>query len=164
MDIAQLGAIGELVGGLAVIGSLLYVGVQVRAQTQESRLASVHSLNVAYGTYLDTLIESKEVREVYLQGLGDFEGLELEQRLLFSACLGKAFRFHESAFHQWRAGRIDADTWKTFNQPFADLLNYPGLRTWWTTRSDWYGERFQAHIESLIQRREDRDRTPYPRD
>ncbi len=29
MDIMELGAIGELVGGVAVIGSLLYVGLQI---------------------------------------------------------------------------------------------------------------------------------------
>ncbi len=36
MDIMELGAIGELVGGVAVIGSLIYVGLQVR---QGNRLA-----------------------------------------------------------------------------------------------------------------------------
>ncbi len=34
MDIMELGAIGELVGGLAVIGSLIYVGIQVRQNTR----------------------------------------------------------------------------------------------------------------------------------
>ncbi len=152
MDIIELGAIGELLGGVAVVGSLIYVGVQVRSQAEESRLASLHALNVAFGDYLDSLIESHEVREVYLAGLRDFDGLDREQRLLFSACLGKAFRHHETAFHQWRAGRIDDDYWRTFDQPIADLLGYPGLRDWWATRSRWFGERFQAHIASLIER------------
>ena len=30
MDIMELGAIGELVGGVAVVASLIFVGVQVR--------------------------------------------------------------------------------------------------------------------------------------
>ena len=33
MEIMELGAIGELVGGVAVIASLLYVGLQVRQNT-----------------------------------------------------------------------------------------------------------------------------------
>ncbi len=34
MDIMELGAIGELVGGVAVIASLMYLGVQVRQNTR----------------------------------------------------------------------------------------------------------------------------------
>ena len=37
MDIRELGAIGELVEGVAVVASLLFVGVQVRANTREQR-------------------------------------------------------------------------------------------------------------------------------
>ena len=43
MDIMELGAIGELVGGVAVIGSLLYVGLQVRQSNQLNRAESVRS-------------------------------------------------------------------------------------------------------------------------
>ena len=37
MDIMELGAIGELVGGVAVIGSLIYVGLQVRHSAEQAR-------------------------------------------------------------------------------------------------------------------------------
>ena len=37
MDIMELGAIGELVGGVAVIGSLIYVGLQVRQSNDNAR-------------------------------------------------------------------------------------------------------------------------------
>ena len=34
MDIMELGAIGELVGGVAVVGPLLFVGFQVRQSNE----------------------------------------------------------------------------------------------------------------------------------
>ncbi len=37
MDIMEIGAIGELVGGIAVIASLIYVGLQVRQGTDQVR-------------------------------------------------------------------------------------------------------------------------------
>ena len=39
MDIIELGAIGELVGGVAVIGTLLFVGFQVRQNTRSIKAA-----------------------------------------------------------------------------------------------------------------------------
>ena len=49
MDIMELGAIGELVGGLAVIGSLIYVGLQVRQSTRAQN-------NAAVDTAIDTVL------------------------------------------------------------------------------------------------------------
>ena len=43
MDILELGAIGELVGALAVVGSLLFVGLQMRQSNRLSRAESVQS-------------------------------------------------------------------------------------------------------------------------
>ena len=40
MDIMGLGAIGELVGGVAVIGSLIFVGLQVRGSNHLARAAT----------------------------------------------------------------------------------------------------------------------------
>ena len=34
MDIMELGAIGEMVGGVAVVASLIFVGLQIRANTR----------------------------------------------------------------------------------------------------------------------------------
>ena len=49
MDIMELGAIGELVGGVAVIVSLIYVGLQVRqankAGSRESYRTWVSEMN-----------------------------------------------------------------------------------------------------------------------
>ena len=41
MDIMELGAIGEFVGGIVVIGSLIFVGLQVR---QSNRLAQAEAV------------------------------------------------------------------------------------------------------------------------
>ncbi len=43
MDILELGAIGELVGGLAVIGSLIFVGLQVRQNNRLTRAEAIRS-------------------------------------------------------------------------------------------------------------------------
>ena len=47
MDIMELGAIGELVGGVAVIASLIYVGFQVRQSNSVARAAAGASSNIS---------------------------------------------------------------------------------------------------------------------
>ncbi len=43
MDIMELGAIGELVGGVAVIASLIYVGLQVRHGSRAAQQSAYNS-------------------------------------------------------------------------------------------------------------------------
>ena len=43
MDIMELGAIGELVGGAAVVASLLFVGFQVRQRSRAAQQSADNS-------------------------------------------------------------------------------------------------------------------------
>ena len=47
MDIMELGAIGELIGGFAVIASLVFVGFQVRQTNQLARNAAIQAGRIA---------------------------------------------------------------------------------------------------------------------
>ena len=48
MNVMELGAMGELVGGVAVIASLIYVGIQLRHSTTATRAASYHAIKDSF--------------------------------------------------------------------------------------------------------------------
>ena len=57
MNIDQLGSIGEFIGGIAVVVSLIYVAIQLRRNTKETRSAALEAnaykfvdLNIAIAT------------------------------------------------------------------------------------------------------------------
>ncbi len=72
MDIMELGAIGELVGGVAVIASLIYVGLQVRQSNQINRAESVRAFVRDYNTYLYKILDNESV---FRAGGADFAAL-----------------------------------------------------------------------------------------
>ncbi len=72
MNIMELGAIGELVGGVAVIASLLYVGLQVRQSNAINRAESVRSFVRDFNTYLYRVLENESV---FREGSADFSAL-----------------------------------------------------------------------------------------
>ena len=43
-----IGAVGEIVGALAVVVSLIYLATQIRTQNIEARLAAVHEISVGF--------------------------------------------------------------------------------------------------------------------
>jgi hypothetical protein len=65
MNIMELGALGELVGGAAVIASLIYVGLQVRQNTQGVKEASNREITLQNDRILDVLLAELETRKTW---------------------------------------------------------------------------------------------------
>ena len=81
MDIMELGAIGELVGGVAVIGSLIYVGLQVRQNTRVEG-ASTHREMLEAAIQRHNVV--MQIPDVVQAGLSDFQGLAHRDKLIFA--------------------------------------------------------------------------------
>ena len=73
MDIMELGAIGELVGGVAVIASLVYVGLQVR-QSNALVSAQVHQEASRRSSELSFFLSEPDRVALALRGSADSPG------------------------------------------------------------------------------------------
>jgi hypothetical protein len=145
-----MGAIGEVLGATGVILSLLYLAVQIRGDARAKRASAVHEQSDAYRDFLKTLASDEELAAIYLRGIRDFGSIEEAELVRFSSALGFLFRVFDEAFFQWKEGHLDARLWRGFESPMADMLAYPGVRDWWSTRSSWYSTPFQELIQSKI--------------
>ena len=64
MDIMELGAIGELVGGVAVIATLIYLALQVRENTTALSSTRHHEMLRYSQTVQLPFVENKDVRRI----------------------------------------------------------------------------------------------------
>ena len=107
MNWEAAGAIAEIIGTFGVVISLIYLGLQIRGQTVEARLASgVEMANQMSQVYSD-MSSSRDVAELWLSGLRDFNALDDPQKVQFSALLSRFMRMMEAMFNQHRQGRFD---------------------------------------------------------
>ena len=51
MNWDAIGAIGEVVSAVGVIGTLVYLAIQIRANTKESRLTATGEISREYNAY-----------------------------------------------------------------------------------------------------------------
>ncbi len=68
MTMLEWGALGELIGGIAIIGSLIYVGIQIRQNTRAVRGSTLHKVTDFWGALFLRLAEP-EVAQAYAAGL-----------------------------------------------------------------------------------------------
>ena len=150
MNWDALAAIGEIVGALGVVSSLLYLAIQIRADARARRAAVIHEQSEAYSTYLRLVASDPDLSAVYFRGIHDFNSLERGDLVRFSAMLGHLFRIYEDNLFQLNDGVLDARVWQGLAGPVNDLLAYPGVRAWWQTRRHHYSPDLQSHIEQKL--------------
>ncbi len=131
MNWEAIGAISETIGAVGVVASLLYLASQVRASARasavEAKLESTRLLN----DFIDYLIESPELNDLFLRGLADLDSLSREDYLRFSNMSLKAFWFFSAGHFQFRNGTLDAHEFHEVRTVMRYWLRSPGCRAWW---------------------------------
>ena len=120
MNWEAISAIGQVVGAIAVVISLIYVASEVRKNTNATRLAAMRSMHDAFNHWIQLLAQYPDLNDVYNRGINDFESLEGNDRGRFFVLMNGEFRNFEEIYHLKARGHLDEDVWRGWE---AALIN-----------------------------------------
>ena len=143
-----IGAIGEIVGALAVVISLLYLAAQIRTQNLESRIAAVHEINQSMINLVSQLQDPVKA-DLIIEAMSDWESCSASKRLRFIGYFIPVVRIYEDAFFQWKQGRLDKQTWETMLTQFTDFFSTEGAQHCWLLRRHQFRTDFVQYIDAL---------------
>lgn len=150
MTLNQLALLAEILGGVGVIASLLYLAFEVRKQGQLNRVNAAAQLADKWTGFMTPIHDDADLGSIWLRGTSHFEGLSDIEKLRFSAYFGRLLKTSESLYLQVRAGTLDSMTWRGVERVIRDIIVLPGSQAWWRTREHWYSDDFQSLIHGLI--------------
>ena len=119
MNWEALGAIGELIGAVGVIASLIYVGLQVRQNTRSMRAATYDSLVRSNGEWLAPLIQDAGLAASFEVAVTSWADVQEDQRPRVMYLLTQLFR------HMSKSSGFGTPRRKTMNR-----AGCPRGRTW----------------------------------
>ena len=151
MNWDALGAVAELIGAAAVMASLLYLAVQVRASTRASAVEAKLQSTRLSSDFIDALIQSPELNGLFIKGRRNLDSLSEDEYLRFSNMTLKAFWFFSAGHFQFRQGTLSESDWFEIKAVLRYWLHGRGCRDWWATVGrTMFGNEFTAFIESEI--------------
>jgi hypothetical protein len=145
MSIQDWAAIGEMVGAIAVVVSLIYVGVQVRQNTRATRVITRQAFVQTHGENVSHLMQ-EEFRDIYWRGLAGLSNLHGSELAAFGGWAAQIFREFESFYFQWKAGAFDDQIWSGWNCQFRDAFGYLGVQEVWTLRCHHFSAEFREFV------------------
>ncbi|MGD9982094.1 MAG: hypothetical protein AB7H66_08340 [Hyphomonadaceae bacterium] len=149
MSLEQWSNLGDLAGAIAVVASLVFVGVQVRQFTEATRAQTRQHIASSWFELSNLVIQNPHTFTAGLRstapGFGD---LVEDDRTKFVSILFALFKHYENMFLEHRDGRVDAEVWAPWPLHMRIYFHQPGAQTFWVMRKDAYTTSFQAFLES----------------
>ena len=147
MSIQEWGAISEMVGAIAIVVSLIYVGVQIRQNTQATRVMTSQAFVESYFGVIGQITRHPAFWDVYWRGLGGLSNLQGGELAAFGAWTGHLIRTWESFYFQWKAGAFEDQIWSGWKHQYRDVFVYPGIQEEWKIRRDYFSDEFREFVE-----------------
>ncbi len=151
MDIMELGAIGELAGGVAVIATLIYLAAQVRHSIRTTRVASFRSAKEGFTHQNNLLATVPGLAALFIKGSQNFGALEPEEEIRFGAYVSGYFNIFETLYEGSRDGFV-TDQWVTeVERSIHAMLGPPGVPDWWRQNPFSFSDSFRSYIDDLLE-------------
>jgi hypothetical protein len=148
MNWEMISAVGQVLGAIGVIISIIYLAAQIRNQNKESRRGAMNVLTTHWSDLNRSLVDNSDFAALWLRALQSFDQLDGASKLRFGAHLGRYLRFADLGVLD---GTLDKRLWRGYDRTLADTVAYPGFQTWWATRKHWHTDEFCALIDRHIQ-------------
>jgi len=155
MTLDQIALASQIVAALGVIGSLIFVGLQVRDSAKAVRSATAQAVHDNYASWYISLAGNQQALASAVKGFADLDSLSATEKELY-VCTFMAFLSHsQNAFHQWREGHLADGLWKGWEALMMNLVNTPGGAAFWRERSYLFGQDFQDQVKLIMSREPD---------
>ena len=112
MSIIELGALGEFVGSIGVVATLIYLAVQIRKNSKQLRLSSIQSANEKFAALITDTLQDPVKLEAFRDGLESYSSLQP----------GQQASFHSLVFNSMTAYRNNAELFHAGVLPSATLM------------------------------------------
>ena len=141
-----LGNIGDFIGGIAVVITLIYLAIQIRQNTRSTRTQSWQAAVASVSDWSLEIGRDPEATRILQEGSADFDALSQIERGQYSLLMNAFIRNCENIHYQYSKGAIDESTWSGWAERTIATLDAPGARAWWEISYSAYSPEFQAFV------------------
>jgi hypothetical protein len=148
MNWEAIGAIGEIVGAIGVIATLLYLAAQIRQNTKAIKGATLDSLTQHKQAELRW---SSDIATAWRKSIEEPENLTPDEAWQMTEWMTAAFVARQNEYFQYEQGLIDDDSWAASTIAIRMILGSDWGRNWWKEFAPHsFTDAFRSVIDDVI--------------
>ncbi|MBP6014153.1 MAG: hypothetical protein KBA31_18135 [Alphaproteobacteria bacterium] len=153
MTLEEIYYVSQIVAVVAIFCSLIFVGLQMRAQTRETRYSTMNQILTDYDQILSAWSNDALAAQDYFAGVnGGLEAISVERRAAHVFLVSRLLRLYERAYIQRTAGRLGDDAWEAIHRGVEPATAGKSFKEYWQSRKSFFSPAFVAFVDKEMQR------------
>jgi len=153
MDIGALGAIGDFVGGVAVVVTLGYLAIQIKQSRQELRLNSGMDLSGRAANLTLSYANEPQLVAALETAMRDPAGMDEMDVRRATWIIASYFHMVEALYLRKLVGAISSEAWEAHERIAYGIIRGPFFRAMLKSRQRFaYTDTFREYLDTLISR------------
>lgn len=148
--LSDIASIAEIIGAIAIVISLIFVGVQLEGNTQATRSASAIAASTATSQWYVALASSERNSILFRDFITDPDSLTTEERYQAIMNLHGAIIIWQNNFYLGQEGTLDPRIKDSVTETIAIIKDRPGWQMYWEQRRSVFFPEFQSYVDELM--------------
>lgn len=137
----------EVIAAIGVIASLLYLAVQIRAQTRQSRLSATRELARDWHDFMNRVMRDDSLFDLYQRAIRDYSNLKDGDRIRAFTMFTSGMRIVELQFLHFRDAHFDSRFFAGIQDRVKEMGSFPGVQEFWALNKKQFHPEFIEFAE-----------------
>lgn len=149
MNWDAIGAIGEAIAAFGVIVTLLYLAIQIKEHTKETRLSATRELSRDWADGLHRVSSDEKEFDLYLRAIADYESLTGGDRIKAYWMFSSGLRQCELQYFHVTQGNFERKLHTGMEYRIKEVAQFPGIQLWWKDNKQQFSTEFIEYVEKI---------------
>jgi hypothetical protein len=150
MNWDALGAIGEIIGAIAVFVTLLYLASQIRQNTKAARSNAVNSSVSSVVDMKKVFVENDEIADLYVRGSSNPDELDEKEWLKYRILLSNIMWASWNVYSQKNLAELNSSVWDSQIPAIHRALMTNGGKRYWAEFGNEFDDEFRSEVARIL--------------
>ncbi len=146
----KINIVTEIVGVVAIVISLIFVGIQFTENTKATKSATATSTVATISSWYIEMGNNQQSSSLFWNFMADPESLTSEERFQVIINLHGLFLTFQNSYYLSQQGTLDSHIQASITKAAVGVKDQPGFRLFWKLRRELFFPEFQKHIDEIV--------------
>ena len=150
LKLKKLALIAEVLGGFAVLISLIFVGIQFKENAKATKSANASATISALGNWYQQIGNNRESSELFYKFMASPDSLTPEERFQAVMNVHGIFIIFQNSYYLSKEETLDSEMRNAITSVILGVKEQPGFAFYWEQRKSFFFEEFREYIENVM--------------
>ena len=151
LSLERFALIAEIVGGFAVIVSVIYLAYEVRQNTAATRSLTHHEIFDSTLDVNQSIANDADLADIFARSRTGYVELNEAEKFRLFLTFVNYFNMWDAAYTNHQNGLLETDAWNVWDAGMSwYMTEFESAREVWKLSQIFYKGSFQAHVNEIL--------------